>query len=72
MQPTTATPFPSDKPVSFAAFTERVGMSPVLRAAFEAHVRAAVGAGGFNYQRPSEWARLHKDFLVADRSRRQR
>ncbi len=72
MQPTTATPFLSDNPISFAAFVERVGMSAVLRAAFEAHVRAETGAAGFNYKRPSEWARLHQEFLVADRSRRQR
>lgn len=73
MQPTAAKLFPCDeKPVSFAAFAERLGMSAVMRAAFEAHVRTDTGAAGFNYRRPSEWTRLHQEFLVADRRRQAR
>lgn len=72
MQPTAETSSLSDKPVAFAAFVERIGMSAVMRAAFEAHVRAESGASGFNYRRPSEWAAAHQAFLVADRRRLQR
>lgn len=73
MQPTATKLFPCDeKPVSFAAFVERIGMSPVMRAAFEAHVRTETGAAGFNYRRPSQWVAVHQEFLVADRRRQAR
>lgn len=61
-------PLRPEKPMSFAAFAQDAGLTPMQRAGFEAHVQFGEGSN-FNLRPRAEWARMLRTFRDAPRRR---